>query len=102
MKKFKEDENGQYEWVPAGEGSGYWRKLEDPDITQYRTPEKCPGCGLGMDLWSIQNFYHRNGVCADCSHFYLEGRNWPEGHFKTRNDKVDYVKQKIAEKRARQ
>lgn len=97
-KQFKETDDGMFEWVDAGHGAGYWRKIEDSFITQFRTPERCPACSAGLDNWAIEKFYHRNGVCADCSICFLDGRNFPEGHFKTRNDKVEWCKQKIAEK----
>lgn len=98
LKKIKEDDFGMLEWVSTGEGSGYWCRIEDQDVAQHRVPERCPACLQGLDNWAIEKFFHRNGVCADCSILYIEQRKFPEGFFKTRNDKVVYCKQKIAEK----
>jgi len=106
--KIKEDDYGFLRYVDAGSGSGFWERIEDPEMIEARVPNCCPCCSQLLDNWCIP-FYHRCGVCADCAILYLENKvdgewksRFPEGHFKTRNDKVNYVKQKIAEKRARQ
>lgn len=100
MNKFKEDDLGMLEWVETNKhGAGYWRRVEDPERTKDRTPRICAACARGLDNWSVEKFYYRNGVCADCSIEYLEGR-FPDGHFKKREDKLVYVKQQIAAKAA--
>lgn len=96
-KKIKEDELGFLEWIDCGQGQGFWSRIEDSEKTKDRTPIICPACGEGIDVWAM-NSYYRHSVCTDCAINYLEDREFPEGFFKNREARQEYVKQKIAEK----
>lgn len=97
MKKIKEDENGRYSWVDCGQGSGYWFQEWNEELAKERPPVVCPACKQGFDRWSTAAWY-RNQVCSDCSILYLEDRELPEWALKNRDTRLEYVKQKIAEK----
>lgn len=94
-KKLQERDDGIYEWVDCGHGSGFWSKVIDEELQSYRIPTDCI-CGDWIDNWD-KTYYLRYGVCSDCYINYLEGRtNLPE--FKNNEDRRSYVKQKIEEK----
>lgn len=98
-KKTKEQHDGIYEWVDSGHGSGFWMKQEDEQMIHDRIPTSCRACNSWLYNWD-RSYHLRYGVCADCYITYMEGReNLPA--FKNNDERAEYVKQKIAEKKLR-
>lgn len=97
-KKYKETHEGIFEYVDCGHGSGFWMKVEDEQKVHDRIPIKCRACENWLYNWD-RSYHLRWGVCADCYVDWLEGReNLPK--FKNNDERAEFVKQKIAEKKA--
>lgn len=98
MKKFKETENGIYEWIGTNEHNsdeGFWSQIEDKAISSHRMPFACPGCG-GMFYNKDDQYYYRWGVCSDCYVDFLEGRD--NLGLKSNEERAAYCKTKILER----
>lgn len=93
----KEDDYGKLMWKqPEGCSEGWWSRIEEEHLTESRIPFSCPSCSMMLDNWSV-SFYNRWGVCSDCYHDFLEGRE-SLPRFKNNGDRATYCKQKLEEK----
>ena len=69
----KQDDNGKYIWRQPEGTIGWWRRVEDEEITKHRVPLSCPSCEHLIDNWS-HSFYNRRGVCSNCYYDFLHDR----------------------------
>ena len=73
-------------------------KIDQKERSRNIVPWACHACGFLMYNWDKTPFY-RYGVCSDCSINYVEDRDLPENLIRDRDKLIEYVKEKVAEKK---